>query len=1035
MRTLDGRILVDLGDNDLSQMTGSVEVLVTSSINENETAYNLLPERINAVPYISTSIYNTSTPQIKPIQFNDPDKYNMFIDDQGVIKVAVGSSFILRLKAMQPPIYNIENGVPTEYSDQTLLTYQWQKDGVDLITDTDNSRPNSTIQVKGTFNEELHFENISANFAGTYLCIVSNDIGSVESEQVVIEVYNPDIEDAFYTNLINNPYGKGGTEGWNSPDMEFVTNRFSNTSFEKFSQPWNTDLFGYSVDMLYPRPYQINTHHIKNSNFEQDIMQEGYYFTRERFKYRVKDGKSLINASYDVDVSNIKEYIQGSIYGVKGVRAIFGCYIGNAISKFKTTLLTALITRRSAKFSLLPSKSRLDIANVLLAGIPNKLEEIKVIVQEMDDETPLLSSVNGNMIPGIVMYDPWTKAIWNTQGSNIAAGIPNAVNVPTNTTEAKIVDIIQNNRLFPSQDVVPTYGQYAEFNRQVIDQLNFRTNKIRISISFETFANVVSITDRNHVEASDECFEHEPWDWITKPMHWPLTEDDFAKDPQSGNVIGLDWYNQKVLNIKDASEVFRYATLLGSPRAMSTGYNLVLIPLEQNFPAKSDYYTRTLLSTTNNLYPRLSIGTSVTSPVGTYLGTLSDYDYEIIGVNIENRYNLPFYQNSEYNVADGEVASRTSITTYKYNKSHSVEFPNVLNFGTWKNATNTYDTSGTIWRTERLTTSTDFLPVMNEPPLEYVIVYNSTPNDDLASFNIEQVIGNIQSNIIKYTNNLITDVPVSFVTQSVQKRDYFFQGGIGFQLNLLGEDYGIPTTESQQPLMASGTLKQELIKDWRTINNTGSYNYYYKVLDNISQQNTMATNATQHIVYSKGYDVSRLGTNASVLRLTSSFTFTTASFYERPGTYRGESGTAGTVGYQFDTRVTIAKQQAESKWNIDKQLRLNVSVAGQQRTLKYIDSTTTVEEDILSWLGTVISSSAGTTALYNAVMSTGGGTQVSTGKQIVYTMYAKGTTQDRVKLFSAKGSGISTPAAIVIPSKKKIYYFIYNYTDNVLRES
>jgi hypothetical protein len=188
MRTIDGRLLADLNDNVPAYITGSVESPTTASINENDTAYVLLPERINAVPYISSSIYKTSIPQIKPIQYNDPTRYYLYVDNQGVVKVAVGSNFTFRLTAKQPPIYNVENGVPTIYEDQTKLTYQWIKDGEPISSDNDVSRPGSFITVTGSNYQEIIFTNTSPKFAGTYTCIASNDVGSVESEQIVLEV-------------------------------------------------------------------------------------------------------------------------------------------------------------------------------------------------------------------------------------------------------------------------------------------------------------------------------------------------------------------------------------------------------------------------------------------------------------------------------------------------------------------------------------------------------------------------------------------------------------------------------------------------------------------------------------------------------------------------------------------------------------------------------------------------------------------------------------------------------------------------------
>jgi len=1012
MRTLDGRLLADLNDNVPALLTGSVDSIVTSSIDENTTNYALLPERINAVPFISTSIYNSSTPQIKPIQFNDPGKQNLFIDAQGVVKVAVGTNFTFRLKAQQPPIYNIENGVPTVYSDQTKLVYLWQKDGADIIRSEDLLRPSSSVKVQGTYGEELTFTNTSPKFAGTYVCIVSNDIGSTESEQITLEVYNPDIEDSFYKNIITNPYGKDGTDGWSSPDQELIVDRLSNTEFKNFSQPWNIDLFGYSKDMLYPRPYHINTYHIRNSNFTQDLLQEGYYFTRERFKYKAKDGKAIINAAYDVDLASVQEYIQGSIYGIDGVRAVFGCYIGNAISKFRVSLLNALITKRSSKFALLPSKPRLDIINVLLAGVPLISEQIKVTITEYDNETPLISTINGLSYPGYTMYDPWTNALRSSSGSyNIAANVQGAVNVPSSGNEVKIVNAIQTNLLFPSIDFVPTYGQYAEFNRLVIDKLNFRTNKIRINLCFEAFHDVLSIVSKEHVDNSDECFEYVPWDWIQLPLHWPSTTTDFAKDPATGNFISVDWYNQSVLNIPK-EEPFRYATQLGQPRAMTTGFNLVLFPLEPISVNKADYYTKTVLTPIDAVqdYPPLETGTTISSELGAYLGSISDYDYEIVGVNISNRYNLPFStpNYTEYTKAQGGVASRTTISTYKYNKNHTEQFPEPLNF------------TSSIWQPFVLSTNQDF-QIGQSSTADYVVFYNSS-SGDLSGVTLPQVIGNIESNVIKYTNNLVTDVPLTFSTASIVKYQYLKR--MGFTLNLYGEDYGIPTTESLNSLTLVDR-KNLLLEDWRTLKDTaGNVSYYYRLLEKIDQPNNSTSGfipnmrSSQHIIYNDIF-AATWGTSAtnqqynladSKLNLSDSFTFTSESIYEGRRLYSGSSSTQN-AGQFYEIR---AKQNADLKYVVDGQFTWVVNVNGVERDLR-----TKIQQ--------------GYTSTYPTTAQTGAG--VSTGTGIDYIILAAGKSLDRVKLQSVVIDGsANTPSVIVIPSKRKIYYFIYKYTDNVLNE-
>ena len=119
-RGLDGRLLADYNDNKAATMSGSVPTSNRVDINENLTTYNLLPELINYPPYFETSVFDASEPVVKPMQFNEEDRNVMYYDDGGTIKVLNGASFLIRCKAQQPPIYNVENGKPTILHDTVV---------------------------------------------------------------------------------------------------------------------------------------------------------------------------------------------------------------------------------------------------------------------------------------------------------------------------------------------------------------------------------------------------------------------------------------------------------------------------------------------------------------------------------------------------------------------------------------------------------------------------------------------------------------------------------------------------------------------------------------------------------------------------------------------------------------------------------------------------------------------------------------------------------------------------------------------------
>lgn len=1032
MRTLDGRLLADLNDNVSARITGSVEVLTTSSINENDTTYILLPERINAVPYISSSILNTSEPQIKPIQFNEPDRYNLFIDAQGVVKVAVGSSFKLKVVAKQPPIYNVENGVPTIYEDQTNLAYEWQRDGEPISSLVDITRNNSFIRTTGSFNQEIIFENVSPKFTGTYFCVISNDVGSVESEQIAIEVYNPDLEDFFYRNLVDNPYGKSGTDGW-SADMEFKADRFSNAPFRDFSEPWNTNVFGYSIDMMYPRPYHINTYHIKNSNLAQDLMQEGYYFTREQYKYKAKDGKAIVTATYDIDLTPIQEYIQGSIWGIEGVRAVFGCYIGNAISKYTVSLVNALITRRSNKYTLLPTRMRLDIVNCLLAGMPARTEDVKVVVQEFDNETPLLSGTNFTE-PGKTFYDEWTNRTWNLDyrisiGEFGATGLKVDPQSPGNTQQDKLIYLAQSNELYPNQTYVPTYGQYIAFNRGVFDKLNFKTNKIRITIVFQQYDDVLNVTNKSYMEnGGGECFEFNPWELIAKPLVWPTRIEDYASDNKvPPNYLNVDWYNQTTLGISGNSP-YDYTTILGPPRGMVTGLNLVLIPLEKNTSNKAQYYTEKILQVEQSpKYPKLQTGISSATALGAYMASLADYDFDVIGVNIQNRYNLPYQgkktkgnfsvdtdKESGKSLDTNEAATRTTISTYRYEKATPILTPNASEYPS-SATTNAFDAKQHVWRLFNINSDSNLNPA-NDPNEPVTVIYN-TEVADITSCHLSQVIGNIASTLFKYVN-VVADVPEYFESSSITKSSLLTN--MGFNMTLVGEDYGITT-------QVTGTLSDEELAnkrfdDWRAFNGVvGTTTLDARMLYRLGT--TTPVNATsQHIIYSTKFN-SNWTNNPTYITseprtvLTGAFVFSTGSEVEvglGPFGGQGVGLTPGAAGTNAITRARItafAVGYREAQWTaVNLQA---VKFNGDPYPKNLLREVTTL----------------GTATVDNSIPTI---PRYSRSASLRYV----GNNLNRVKLSSIKNYGdFRTPAAIVFPNRKKVYYFVYSYDDNYYNEA
>jgi len=822
MRGPDGRLIADLNDDLPAFMSGSMLSASTSSLNENLTEYVLLPELINDPPYISQSIYRSSSPNIKPIQFNEPNLQTLFVDEQGIVKVLVGTTFRLRLKASQPPIYNVENGRPTLIVDQpplppspapgvpvttgsleSSLVYTWQRDGEDFISQIDEERRSSNVRVNGNRRYELLFNNISPKFAGTYTCEISNDIGTVESEQITIEVYNPDIDDYFYNNLVKNPYGKDGLNEWLTPDTEFITGRFSNTEFKNLSQPWNRDSFGYTVDMLYPRPYHINTYHVKNSNLVDDLIQDGYYFTREKYKYISKDGRSVVNAEYDIDLQEIKDYIQGGVYGVSGVRAIFGAYVGNAVSRYRSTILTALYEFRSYRGVLDITQPRPSLVNCLLGGVPLIEEEATIFVTEYDNETPLLSTIlttNGNTVTnvaGYVIHDPWYKRM-NDPAFDPPGPLLSTPNYTTvgGTREEKILWIIENFLDYPNNKYVPTYGQYAEWNKAIIDKLNFRTNKIRISVNFTAFHDILTLTDARFLDESDEPFEILPWDLMAQTGKFPQRyPDDYFKTTVGTTpdvLLSIDSLNNNTYGSN--TPLKKYTPLLGSARSIVTGLNLVLIPIETTQPAKVSYYTKTILEPNVNPTVYSSVDTN-TGPLAPLL--LPGYQTHYVGVHLANVWRIPhrvydtelgnrLYSDNLNQAYDAgpEIASLTAISTFKY-------LPQPLatgGGGSQTNVDNLLDDSRRSWQFAPLD---DMIDAISQGNIE--VVYFSGSKTDITKGSLPDLKGVLRSGILSFVSDgLIKSAPTAYKKVAITNVDDF-KRNLGFEFDFEVHKHGYRT--------------------------------------------------------------------------------------------------------------------------------------------------------------------------------------------------------------------------------------------------
>jgi hypothetical protein len=603
MRNLDNTLNGDLNDNISAYTTGSVtSLLPTSSINENETYYDLLPVVINQPPIINVPISNASRPTIKSSNSADASGQNLYQFPDGTVKVMQDVTFELRIGAVQPNTFNVENGIPIIKQADQELTYVWRQDDTMIRSDEKKSLQ-SRITVT---NNVIRFERIQPSSAGTYTCEISNDIGAVISEPITIEVLNPDLDAFFYRNLVVNGNATTGTSAWEG-DTDIMTAReMTKRDTVELKAPHRVDLFGYNVDMMHPRPYQMEVGVVKGINYEEDFINKngkGGYFSRDVYKFEKAGGSFFVKTYQDIDVTPIQDLVKGSVYGIDGVRAVFGCYIGNAISQYVPTIETVLLHQKTNPGNYFMGAPRVSLENFLTAGPGFTVDRCYVTLEEYDKESRLISTIlrpNGTSYrePNtITLMDPWTKRISKYYGEKYYKTDIYKLG-STSLGNGYDATLFTADELYPNPKDRPTHSQYLEFNRLVLERLNPKTTKVRINLNFYT--NDWRIFDSVDYEKtnSDQIFETIGWEKNYKKGTFEqkgsgTSEVDFIRSFVSNNPTYRD------------KPITEQVPLAPTPRLAITGLSLSLIPIQRQKADSTNYYTSATFSTNNR--PQVSV--------------------------------------------------------------------------------------------------------------------------------------------------------------------------------------------------------------------------------------------------------------------------------------------------------------------------------------------------------------------------------------------------------------------------------------------
>lgn len=589
-RTSNGKFLIaDLNDNEGAYVTASLPTLTTANVDENLTIYTIFPYELNEVPIFTNSLFNNSQPRIiNEVGFFPGRTDVAYYANGNIVRVVAGSSITLKVSAQQPNVLNVENGVPIIKQSAAELSYEWFINGESAFgisqTIGEDEVEQSTRQT-----ETLVINNISLLQAGTYTCVVSNDIGQVESEEITIEVLNPSTKRdpfaPFYrTNAIQNGFAADGTNGWSTLIGEATTKPLLTSEQEAEAKKPTAAIFGFAPGAIYPHPINLTVHGIKNFAPQSLTKGGGNYFTRGPLDYLINGGTNQTAMYQDIDLSEITDYISGKAYGSEGVRAYFGCIVGNAITRFIPTLDILGPDERNKEDFYFTNVPRISYENFVLTGPALLEEKVTVVLQEYEGEAPVQSTIyvddQEKVVNNITITDTLSNLYHqaNALDSDVQPPFPTVttiddevITLPTiKGDQAKILNIYKE--LYQTKQDHYAYGQYADYKDVVISRLNPRTNRIRVTIRFDINTNRQN--EINPDVVGNPFLDMEVW-------RKPYIKLAFQEYRKSALRI-LQENESSQYKDRPLFEKFKQATL---SHAMVTGMGLVLEPITPLTPS------------------------------------------------------------------------------------------------------------------------------------------------------------------------------------------------------------------------------------------------------------------------------------------------------------------------------------------------------------------------------------------------------------------------------------------------------------------
>jgi hypothetical protein len=138
---------------------------------------------------------------------NGTPKYQQITPNYSTINLIEGTSFSFEVRAIDPS--NV-----SDINNTSNLLFLWKRDDAPVF---ELNRLNGGV---GTPAAMIESKDSNITLTGRYLCEVSNNYGSVESQAFTLNVIDPYKHPKLYKNLVINGDGEGGLQNWEGSEIK-----------------------------------------------------------------------------------------------------------------------------------------------------------------------------------------------------------------------------------------------------------------------------------------------------------------------------------------------------------------------------------------------------------------------------------------------------------------------------------------------------------------------------------------------------------------------------------------------------------------------------------------------------------------------------------------------------------------------------------------------------------------------------------------------------------------------------------------------